>query len=86
METFSAPVVVRVKPPKGAEKVERIPDVTAGLAALRDGLGGFAMDLPEWHFAHQRLARAKLRPTPEAIEAARLALRDLAKRTGVLLD
>ena len=55
-----------------------------GIAALTmDGLGGYGVDLPEWQVALHALSRAKSEPTPEKLEAARLALK---ARTRSFLD
>ena len=53
---------------------------------MTEGLGGYGVDLPEWQVALKALARAKAEPTPETVEAARLALKAVALRTRSFLD
>ena len=84
---FRTPLLVWIKPPIGQARVERICDVTTGLAALnRHGLGKYGLSNPEWHIAVEALGQAKIEPTAEKIEAARAASRTLAINAGALLD
>jgi hypothetical protein len=84
---FAVPLLVWICPPKGQPVVKRICDVDTGITALtREGLGGYGVNLPEWHVALKALVRAKLEPTPEAVEAARLALKAVGLRTRSFLD
>jgi hypothetical protein len=84
---FTAPLLVWIRPAKGQALVKRVCDVDAGIAVLtRDGLGEYGCHIPEWHLALTALSRAKVEPTPENLEAARLALRTVALQSGSLLD
>jgi hypothetical protein len=84
---FALPLLVWVRPPNGHPVVNQICDVDAGIAALtRDGLGSYGVNLPEWQVALRALAGAKDEPTPERVEAARLALKAVALRTRSFLD
>jgi hypothetical protein len=57
------------------------------LAALnRYGLGNCGIGSPKWHAAIEALGHAKLAPTPEKVEAARLAIRAVALEAEALLE
>ena len=67
--------------------MQRLADVSSALAALnRDGLGNYGVNTPEWHVALQALGRAKLEPTADNVEAARVAFRIVVLKAGALLD
>ncbi len=83
---FALPLLVWVHPQDRRPVIKCICSVDEGIAALtRDGLGGYG-DLPEWQVALYALARAKSEPTPEKLEAARLAVKAVALRTRSFLD
>jgi hypothetical protein len=84
---FAAPLLVWIHPPHGQQVVRSVRDVDAAVAALvRDGLGNYGASSPEWQVAMESLRRAKSEPTPEAVEAARSALKTVAVAAGALLD
>ena len=87
METkFAAPLLVWIHPPHGPQVVRSVCDVDAGVAALvRDGLGNYDAASPEWQVTMESQRRAKSEPTPEAVEAARSALKTVAVAAGALL-
>ncbi|HEX8165206.1 MAG TPA: hypothetical protein VF601_05390 [Beijerinckiaceae bacterium] len=81
--TFSRPVVFFAEEANGAMRHVEMATVDQGFKALHRGLEGFCLQAPEWHLAFSKLARAKLEPTSERIEAARQALEQLAELTRV---
>jgi hypothetical protein len=84
--TFIRPVVFFAEAANGCLRHVEMATVEDGFKALHRGLEGFCLQAPEWHLAFSKLARAKLEPTPERVEAAREALEQLAnltRETGV---
>jgi hypothetical protein len=82
-DTFSRPVVFFAEEGNGSLRHVEMTTVDQGFKALHRGLEGFCLQAPEWHLAFSKLARAKLEPTSERVEAARQALEQLAGLTRV---
>ncbi len=85
--SFNKPVLVRVEGTHGRSEVVELRTVCEALRAIhRDGLGGFRVDSLVWQRATDRLMVAERDGSPEAIEAARIALLALARQSRAPLD
>ncbi len=79
---FSQPVSVRTR-----AGIETVADPARALALMiRGELGEWRFDRPEWAVAFEKLGRAKLSPTPEALADAADAFRKFAVRCGALVE
>ena len=82
---FRAPVVVRLDSERGSA-LETLEDPRAAITALSRGvLGAFHIDWPGYQICLEKLGRAVMDPSPEALEEARTHLCALADHAETLV-